>query len=248
MKPTPILAKDIEHAIEILNELMDKSINDVSRSGYFTALYAMVTIAVRDAIKEEVFEDNERMHKLDVIFANYFFKNLNTHNLVWDSYFSANHATQYVIMQHLLLGMNAHINYDLAQAVIDTQSSNLENLHADYLQINAILNEQLDIIQDKLSKTSFFLRILDIIGLGFDEAYSNFSMIKARDEAWDNAVKLSTMNEEERTIHLELMQTRTLEIADFIKKPTFFYKILTFINKVSEKRSVKFNLMALNPF
>jgi len=241
-------AKTIDQAIEILGQLIEKSIEEESRVGYFLSLYYMVTVAVKEAIEAQSFEDNERMHRLDVIFANYFFKNVEHHDSVWNSFFQARNVHSYVITQHLLLGMNAHINYDLAQAVVDTQSHDLETLHKDFLAINDILYKGIDKIQNKLYKTSLFLKVIDYIGLRFDEAYMDFSMIKARDEAWENALKLSAMNEDERLEHLKLMQEKTLKMAQFVKKPSFIYNIFRILNKISEKSSIKFNLLALKPF
>jgi hypothetical protein len=241
-------AKNIDEAIEILKDVVNDSIDNELRLGYFASLYCMVTMAVRDAINSREFEDNERMHKLDVIFANYFFKNLHKPDAVWNSYFDANESNKHVIMQHLLLGMNAHINYDLAQAVIDTQDKKLDNFHSDYLKINEILYEVVDDIQSKLNKTSIFLKIIDFIGWRFDETYADFSMIKARDRAWKHAYKLSKIRPEQKEGFLSEMKEMSLEFAFFIKKPSFIYKILTYFNKISEKQNIKSNLLVLKPF
>ncbi len=240
-------AQSIDEVIEKLQKLIDTAIKEESRTGYFISLYCMVTMAVRDAIYAKRFHDNERMHKLDVIFANYFFKNSTYHNTVWFSFFSARNISSYVISQHLLLGMNAHINYDLAQAVVDTKEPLTKEYLEDYLLINEILYQQVDKIQDKLAKSSFFIRLFDLLGLGFDESYVDFSMIKARNEAWANAVKLSQMNQKEKEIYLHKMRLRTLKFARNIKKPTFLYKLFYIINKLCEKNSIKNNLLALKP-
>jgi len=240
-------ADHINDVIDTLHALIDKSIKDESRVGYFICLYGKVTMAVRDAIDAKMFHDNERMHKLDVIFANYFLKNVTHHNSVWYSFFQARHIKSYVVTQHLLLGMNAHINYDLAQALLDTKEAFTKEFHEDYLKINEILYQEVDAIQKKLYKTSLLLRLIDIIGLRFDEAYVDFSMIKARDEAWENALLLSKMDETQKKTHLENMQKRTLKFAIMIIKPPFLYKIFLFFNKICEKSSIRFNLLALRP-
>lgn len=240
-------SQDINDVIQKLQTLIDKAIDDESRVGYFISLYCKVTMAVKDSIDNKVFTDNERMHKLDVVFANYFLDNIDHHNSVWYSFFQARHINSYAITQHLLLGMNAHINYDLSQALIDTKEPLTQEFHEDYLKINEILYNEVDAIQRKLYKTSFFLRIIDFIGLRFDEGFVDFSMIKARDEAWENALLLSKMDEKEKEMHLKEMQKRTLKFAKMIKKPSFLYKTFLFINKICEKSSIRFNLLALKP-
>jgi len=54
----------------ILDAIIAECTTERDRLGYFAALYRQVTIRVRDDIaKRDVFEDNERMERLDVTFA-----------------------------------------------------------------------------------------------------------------------------------------------------------------------------------
>lgn len=59
----------IEDVINRLSEIIDDCKKNGNKAGYFAALYKRMTIAVRDNISNNQFEDGARMEKLDVVFA-----------------------------------------------------------------------------------------------------------------------------------------------------------------------------------
>ena len=59
----------ITGVIEQLTKIIAQSATENNRAGYFAALYKKVILAMADKIKAGFFEDNQRMEKLDVIFA-----------------------------------------------------------------------------------------------------------------------------------------------------------------------------------
>ena len=63
----------IEEVIARLERIIDDALRGQSRIGYFAALYERVTSNVRRAlVAGDVFRDNERMERLDVVFAERF--------------------------------------------------------------------------------------------------------------------------------------------------------------------------------
>ncbi len=66
----PRRAETIDDVLEALREVIDESVAAGSRVGYFAALYRQVTVAVARGIDEGVFDDGERMSRLDAPFAN----------------------------------------------------------------------------------------------------------------------------------------------------------------------------------
>jgi len=67
------LPETIDGVLARLNTLLDDAIRDGRRIGYFVGLYERVTSNVRHAlIAGNVFDDNPRMERLDVVFANRF--------------------------------------------------------------------------------------------------------------------------------------------------------------------------------
>ena len=109
-------AKTIDQVIQQLDNIIDWSIKSNSRLGYFAALYRKVTLKVRAGISDGYFENGQRMERLDVIFANRYLeafeqkqKNI-TPSRSWQLAFDASNHWWPIVLQHLLLAMNAHIN------------------------------------------------------------------------------------------------------------------------------------------
>ena len=121
----PLLAEpqSIDQVIERLNKILDDALRQGGRIGYFTALYERVTTNVRRAlVAGNVFEGNARMERLDVVFANRYLQAWSQYGhgqsaaLSWQLAFDLLNDPDPLVLQHLLLGMNAHINLDLGVA------------------------------------------------------------------------------------------------------------------------------------
>src|SRR4029453_653582 len=112
-------AKTLNEVITSLDAIIEDCIRVKSRRGYFACLYRKMTIAIRDAIISNVFEDGLRMEKLDVHFANGYLAAYNQYasgenaTVSWQTAFDAAATDRLTVLQHLLLGINAHINLDL---------------------------------------------------------------------------------------------------------------------------------------
>ena len=89
---------------------------------YFHATYLRTTIAVADEIRRGGFADPEWVERWDVAFADLYLDALEASRAgrqpsrPWDIAFSA--PAGLPALRHVLLGMNAHINYDLPQALL----------------------------------------------------------------------------------------------------------------------------------
>jgi hypothetical protein len=87
--------------------------------GFFAALYRKVTVKVKEGIAEGRFENGPRMKRLDVTFASRYlaalnqFRNGRQPSLCWLASFKSAAAWRPIVLQQLLIGMNAHINFDL---------------------------------------------------------------------------------------------------------------------------------------
>ena len=116
------MSTTIDEFIALLTEIIEKSIAENNRAGYFAVLYRKVTVAVAQKIKEGYFDDNARMEKLDVIFANRYLDAWNCNNAgkpcssSWQLAFNTCKNWRPMVMHHLLCGMNAHISLDLGIA------------------------------------------------------------------------------------------------------------------------------------
>ncbi len=204
-------ATSIEEVIVQLEYILRQCIERNSRLGYFAALYHRVTCRVRDGIVNSEFDDNNRMERLDVLFANLYieawhqYQNKQKPSSSWKIAFDTA-KNKGVIMQHLLLGINAHINLDLGLATARTmQGYSLYEIRKDYNTINAVLASMIDLVQDELLKVSPLLFLLDNFGKSFDEKLTQFSIVTAREGAWQFACELSGKT---GTAHDDCINTR----------------------------------------
>ncbi|PHN03610.1 DUF5995 family protein [Flavilitoribacter nigricans] len=183
-------ASTISEVIDQLDRIIDWSIRESNRIGYFACLYRKVTVAVQAGIQNGTFEDGPRMERLDVLFANRFLEAFRQHqNLenctgAWLLAFQQARVWRPLVLQHLMLGMNAHINLDLGVAAAATmQGKPIENIKDDFYKINDILLDMIDEVQDQLSLIFPLLKRIDLIGR-FDEILAGAGIDIARRQAW----------------------------------------------------------------
>src|SRR5207247_601584 len=94
--------------------------------------------------------------------------------------------------QHLLLGMNAHINLDLGVTVAELGvGGSIEAIRADFDAMNDVLGQLVNCCQGALDEVSPWLGLADRIGGPGDETLIRFSLIAARRQAWSVATRLS---------------------------------------------------------
>jgi hypothetical protein len=95
-------------------------------------------------------------------------------------------------MQHLLMGMNAHINLDLGIVAAEVApGSDIGGLKNDFDTINRILSELVDDVEDRMASVWPGVRILDRVGGSLDESLVNFSIGRARAASWEMATTLA---------------------------------------------------------
>ena len=104
--------------------------------------------------------------------------------------FRAAHAWRPTVLQHLLLGMNAHINLDLGIACAEiAPGKDIVELETDFKQINAVFAGLIQTVQERLNRVSPLYRFVDDVGGAADRAVINFSIGRAREEAWRFATR-----------------------------------------------------------
>ncbi len=209
-------ATTIEEVIIQLERIINDSIETKDRAGYFAALYHKVTVRVKEAIDRKEFQDNDRMALFDAMFANRYikawhqWKNNESATSPWMVAFEAAEKRKYLVIQHLLLGMNAHINFDLGlvAAEISTRDT-LQDLQGDFNRINEILGAMTYEVIQGLNQVS---PILSLMGLhtGNQTILIQFSLTNARDGAWGFAEKVSEATRDEKA---DIISDRLKSIA-----------------------------------
>lgn len=123
----------IDDVISALEEIISETERNNDPLGYFAVLYHKVTVNVKEGIEKNYFENGPRMEKLDVVFArryiDAFFARKPNQPVTqsWKKAFTISKNKNILILQHLLMGMNAHINLDLGIAAAEISTK--ENIH-----------------------------------------------------------------------------------------------------------------------
>lgn len=238
------LAKTIAEVISCLDEIITESIAKNSRMGYFACLYRKMTVAVLNGINDGMFEDGAKMEKLDVIFANRYidayYCNLGKAPLTssWKSAFTAS-SHQYTVIQHLLMGMNAHINLDLGVAAAETAKGyDIQTIKKDFDLINDIIGSLINIVQQDLEEICAPMKLLKYIDNKSKESVINFSITAARNTAWVNAVALSTMSPNGYQQYLTTLDSQINSVASKIINPNFSQSLILRTVRIFEPSSV----------
>jgi hypothetical protein len=228
-----------------LDAIVQESIGTKSRVGYFAALYKRMTMAVREGIEKGQFEDGPRMEKLDILFAQRFFdaydafKNGQPCSSCWQCAFTGCNDRALIVLQHLLLGINAHVNLDLAIAAATLAPGNsIHALEKDFTYINVLIATLIDDVQRCLEEVWFPMRFLRNVINHQGVAVLNFSMAAARKAAWNNAVLLAGMNPAEQIAHTKKLDAMVCNIGQRITHPGFLAGLLLRIIRLTEYEDV----------
>ena len=177
-----------------LEQIIAWSKDAESPLGYFAALYYKMTLAVRDAVLRGEFENGSRMEQMDVAFARRYFDALDawqaggTPTESWRIAFEATKNERVAVMQHLLLGMNAHINLDLGIAAASIrQRDAIFGLRKDFMHVNQIIETLTDRTQTQLARIWMPFSWLDQCFRTEDEGWVGFSLTTARGASWKAA-------------------------------------------------------------
>jgi Family of unknown function (DUF5995) len=215
-------------------------------AGYFAILYHKVTCKVKEGITSKDFEDGARMEHLDVAFASRYLDAF--HSWIagkqltgsWQIAFDSITDRSLLVIQHLLLGMNAHINLDLGIAtLLVTHGSPLDGIHNDFNTINSLLDSFTDNMEDCLTKVNPLLRLLDLKIFSYDEMLVKFSIITARDGAWSFAQDLSGKAGVDYDNCIHARDERITQLGTSIAKPRgFLLKLIVKLIRLFEKKNV----------
>lgn len=220
---------DVRSILDVLDRL-DRVVADAvaarSRTAYFACLYRAVTRRVAEGIAAGRFEDGPRMERLDVCFARRY---LAAHEAYragrpaprsWTVAFDAAGSSRPLVLQHLLLGINAHIHYDLGAAAAEAcPGPALAGLRRDFFAITALLGEMLDDVQGRLGRLSPWMGLLDLAGGRHDEALFLFGLGGSRDAAWRTAERLAALPAPQAAVELDLLDRTVAVLAGPVRNP-----------------------------
>lgn len=218
----------IDDVISALATIVENCEHTKNRSGYFAALYKRMTIAVKDGIANGAFPDGDRMGKLDVSFASRYISAYEAYHkneacsTSWKYAFDGCINESLTVIQQLILGINTHINLDLAIAsALTAPGDSIHKLEADFNRINEVIASLFDDVQQCLEDVWLPMKLLKRVGKTQQTDVLNFSIGAARKTAWANAIILAGLNENQQHAYIQQMDNTVYNIAQKIIHPGF---------------------------
>jgi hypothetical protein len=200
---------------------------------FFLATYRRTTVAVAAEIDGGGFEDSAWVERWDVAFADLYLVALeqwnasNASSKPWTVAFEAARDSRLPPLRHVLLGMNAHINYDLAQALLATITDEefddptlLAARARDHTHIDGILAERVAAEDTELRKVERpgDRTLLDRALTPFNHIATQRFLRESRRMVWSNAQLLAVARRRGKDAYAErlgqLEELAAAKVAD----------------------------------
>ena len=230
MLPTPQRTPPttIGEVISALTEIIESARAGASRLGYFASLYRRVTQTVKDDIAAGKFQNGPLVERLDVVFASRYldafaqFQAGATPTQSWLTAFQTAADPRPIILQQLLLGINAHINLDLGIATAAVAPGDqLPGIKPDFDRINDVLATLVATVENELAEVSPSIHLLEEVGMRTESTIINFSLEKARAQAWATAQKFAGMPADRVPDATVQLDGEVALLADAVAHPLF---------------------------
>ena len=202
------------------------------RRSEFLSCYHLMTENMLSAISTAEFHDPVWVSNLLNHFAGYYFNALEAYESaspstpsVWRQTFDASRQPDIQILQNLMLGMNAHINYDLTFTLVDMLEKEWHGLtktqrdqrFADHCHVNAVIHRTIDAVQDTIIEPQEpVFEIIDQLLGPVDEWVVSTLVSHWRDEVWENAVELLEIEPAKRSESAHKIEVTALKRSRII--------------------------------
>ncbi|WP_457253132.1 DUF5995 family protein [Pedococcus sp. P5_B7] len=191
--------RDIAMVVAAMEARLDRMPPERTAQRVFLDTYRRTTIAVGKAIADAQFEDPEWVEQWDVAFAELYLEALEldlvgSHEVPrpWRLAFDAPESLP--ALRHVLLGINAHINYDLPQALLAVISDAefgdpvvMGRRQRDHERIDGVLSGRVAAEDDELGGAR---SLLDRVLQPLNRLSSKRFLREARQKVWHNTVEL----------------------------------------------------------
>jgi hypothetical protein len=184
----------------------------------FLATYQRTTIAVARAVERGVFEDPAWVEEWDVVFADLYLDAFDAARAgaqvprPWRLAFDA--PGDLAPLRQVLLGVNAHVNYDLPQALLAVipveqfaDTAVLDSRRRDHEQIDGVLADRVA-AEDAELATKSARSLLDRALRPLNQAASKRFLRESRRKVWHNTIELH----QARLISPEAYRVRLAEL------------------------------------
>ena len=199
----------------------------------FLSCYQLMTHNTLKAIERDDFFDSKWVNHMLNRFADYYFLALDKYEtdpqaapLVWQLAHNASRNSKAMAIQSLLLGVNAHINYDLVLTLVDILTPEwntldeiqLNHRYTDHDRVNTIIASTIDAVQDDILEPAMpFMEFIDNVFGRLDELLISNLIRNWRENVWNNAIQiLSNDSMEYREEYITQVENDALKIGRLI--------------------------------
>jgi len=251
--PANLIANDIDDVLRILDGIIADCKARRDPLGYFPALYRQVTLTIKQGIATGFFDDGPRMDRFDAQFANRYFAAYEIWTSggqptqSWQVAFAGMRSGGLIILQDLLVGINAHINLDLGVVAGESfPGPALQGFHGDFDKINQILGGLLPKVEATVGEFSPLLGILAQIGGQDAIAALDFSLDAARDDAWLHAEILALQPPAAWPLTVQALDAKVAFLGRLITRPQGLVAQAVNLIRATESQDVPAIIDALN--
>jgi hypothetical protein len=214
--PAPVTIGEV---IAVMQRI-DQTLADTDGLKWFNRMYLMVTQTVDLNPPDGGWKDADWLLALDVVFAGFYLRAIAgylsgdvTVPISWQVLMEVRYKLGIDRIQFAVAGMNAHINHDLALALLatDTQANVIpapgSPQYVDYQAVNGLLNTLMPSTLTMLATDTLGVLAQDTGKVGRLLAF--WDICKARDLAWDFADHLRGLTGLSRTVALNAQDQMT---------------------------------------
>ncbi|MDP9219637.1 MAG: DUF5995 family protein [Actinomycetota bacterium] len=191
----------VAEVVARMQQRLDVLPPDLAYRKYFLGTYLRTTLAVGAAIDTGRFEDPAWVERWDVVFAELFIRahDADRDGLAaevprpWRLAFDI--APDQPPLRHVLVGINAHVNYDLPQALLAvisdadfTAPGVLDRRRRDHEQIDGVLSSR--VAAEDAELASGGRALLDKLLAPLNRLGSKRFLRESRQKVWHNAIEL----------------------------------------------------------
>jgi hypothetical protein len=199
----------------------------------FLRCYLMMTNNVLAAINQQEFNDPPWVDKVLEHFADYYFVALQAYERdpasapkVWQLAHNAARDHKITPLQKMLVGINAHVSYDLVLNMVDLLRPEWANhseqqrasRYADHCRINEVIGRTVDAVQDQvLDPVMPVIGIIDKLLGPVDEMLLSHLIAHWRDTVWHNVSRLlDSSDTQEQAQLIQQIEHAALETGEII--------------------------------
>jgi hypothetical protein len=200
----PVLERipEVISRLEEIQKIVTNSFGLRDGLGYFNYLYTVITKSVQADLEKDArhggFQDKAFLSRLDVEFANRYFRALDAQGTPagmpppWNALIANRSQPHIAPLIFAVVGVSAHVNYDLPFALVETckDHGGLTDgtRHADYQHVNSIFAQEMKGLRYHFER--YFARQLDTSYVStVENLLSNVVVVLSRNFAWNQALE-----------------------------------------------------------